>query len=255
VAIMPIHETDAFVLRTYALKETDKIGVFFGREGGKVRGVAHGARKLRSRFGASLEPFTEVAISYFQAENRELVSVSSCEIIRSQFDLITSGEMLALFDHFVELVDGFMPEHESNERVYRLIAATLQALHKATPKQCPALVRYFEIWMLKLAGFFPDLRFCGLCHREPGQDETVRISEDGAMRCSQCNDRTGGELRTDSRRLIHAIIEQGPAQFISSPREPRVLGEVGSLTTRLIERTLERPLRSYEFFSRLQPVS
>ena len=80
--------------------------------------------------------------------------------------------------------------------------------------------------MLKLAGFFPDLRFCGLCQRESGQDETVRISEDGAMRCSHCNDRTGGELRPDSRRLIQAIIEQGPAQFISSPQE-RELSESG----------------------------
>ena len=58
---MPLHKTEAFVLRTYALKEADKICVFFTKDHGKLRGVAHGARKLRSRFGSALEPFTELS--------------------------------------------------------------------------------------------------------------------------------------------------------------------------------------------------
>src|SRR5919199_637171 len=82
LGLMPLRETEAFMLRTYTLKEADKICVFLSRDAGKLRGVAHGARRLKSRYGASLEPFTEVAISYFQKEHRELVSISNCEIIR-----------------------------------------------------------------------------------------------------------------------------------------------------------------------------
>src|SRR5262249_62007070 len=83
VSTMPLHKTEAFVLRTYALKEADKICVFLTRDHGKLRGVAHGARKLRSRFGSALEPFTEVALTYYQKEARELVSISTCDILRS----------------------------------------------------------------------------------------------------------------------------------------------------------------------------
>ena len=66
---MPLHHSEAFVLRTYTLQEADKICVLLTRESGKVRGVAQGARRLKSKFGSSLEPFTEVLVSYFEKEN------------------------------------------------------------------------------------------------------------------------------------------------------------------------------------------
>jgi DNA repair protein RecO (recombination protein O) len=62
---MPLHDAQAFVLRTYKLAEADKICVLLTRQSGMLRGVAYGARKMRSRFGSSLEPFTEVSVSYF----------------------------------------------------------------------------------------------------------------------------------------------------------------------------------------------
>src|SRR5207244_13366670 len=99
---MPLHETEALILRTYTLKEADKICVFLARDAGKLRGVAHGARRLRSRYGASLEPFTEVAITYFQKENRELVSISNCEILCSQFKAAGSSEMLGVLRYLAE---------------------------------------------------------------------------------------------------------------------------------------------------------
>ena len=84
---MALHTTDAYVLRTYALAEADKICIFLTREMGKVRGVAHGARKMKSRFGSALEPFTEVSLTFFQKEGRDLMSISGCEIVRSQFHI------------------------------------------------------------------------------------------------------------------------------------------------------------------------
>ena len=169
---MPLHETDAFVLRTFSIKEADKICVFFTREAGKLRGVAHGARRLKSRFGASLEPFTEVSLVYFQKENKELVSISNCEIINSQFVEGMSSEMLGVMHYLAELVIEFVPDHEPNERVYRLVNATLESLRrigatdaKERNEKLTAIVRYFEIWMLKLAGFFPTGKIAGPAKR------------------------------------------------------------------------------------------
>src|SRR5215831_13719951 len=102
---MALHTTDAYVLRTYSLAEADKICVFLTREMGKVRGVAHGARKMKSRFGSALELFTEVSLTFFQREGRELVSISNCEIVHSHFQVAARGfEVAAAFSYLAELL-------------------------------------------------------------------------------------------------------------------------------------------------------
>src|SRR4051812_8421330 len=128
---MSLVNTEAFVLRTYSLAEADKIGVFLTKEMGKARGVAHGARKMKSRFGSSLEPFTEVAITFFRKEGRELMSISNCEILRSHFHRAAQDvETASVFSYMAELLMEFLPDHEPNERLYRLVAATLEAIER-----------------------------------------------------------------------------------------------------------------------------
>src|SRR5262245_54133610 len=218
---MPLHETEAFVLRTFTIKEADKVCVFFTREAGKLRGVAHGARKLKSRFGASLEPFTEVSLVYFQKETKELVSISNCEILNSQFVEGMSSEMLGVMHYLAELVIEFIPDHEPNERVYRLIHATLETLRrigsptlvdaKERNEKLPAIVRYFEIWMLKLAGFFPHWKNCGACEKDLTDQATVRLTNEGIPQCSACSGGRGEELRPIVWRTIHDVLTQSPA--------------------------------------------
>ena len=77
---MPLLESDAIILKTYPLGEADRIVAFFSREHGKVRGVANGARKMKNRFGASLEPLTHSRIQFFEKENRDLVRIQSAEM-------------------------------------------------------------------------------------------------------------------------------------------------------------------------------
>jgi DNA repair protein RecO (recombination protein O) len=251
---MPLHETDAFVLRTFSLKEADKVCLFFTREAGKLRGVAHGARRLRSRYGASLEPFTEVALVYFQKENKELVSLSNCEIISSQFLDGTSSERLGVMHYLAELVIEFIPDHEPNARVYRLITATLEALRGSTDSQLLNLVRYFEVWMLRLAGYFPDWKYCARCRRDLTAESSIWVTSDGAPQCAACSGMLGEELKHSEWKTIQEILTRPPAGFISLPREAQLVGRVGNLATRLINRILERELKSYEVLSRLRPV-
>ncbi len=258
---MPLHETDAFVLRTFTIKEADKVCVFFTRDAGKLRGVAHGARRLKSRFGASLEPFTEVALVYFQKENKELVSVSNCEILRSQFVEGMSSEMLGVMHYLAELVIEFIPDHEPNLRVYRLISATLAALRQIGAmnaeernENLPVITRYFEIWMLKLAGFFPDWKRCGLCHNDLSSEASVWLTNEGIPQCASCSGQRGDELKLMVWLTIHEILTQSPANILSSPRDSRAIAQVGNVATRLISRVLERELKSYEVLDRLRPV-
>ena len=88
---MPLLESDAIILKTYPLGEADRIVAFFSREHGKVRGVANGARKMKNRFGASLEPLTHSRIQFFEKENRDLVRIQSAEILDSPMALYIVG--------------------------------------------------------------------------------------------------------------------------------------------------------------------
>ena len=258
-AVMPLHDTEAFVLRTFTLKEADKVCVFFTRDAGKVRGVAYGARKLRSRFGASLEPFTQVSLTYFQKENKDLVSISNCEIIHSQFVTGISSERMGVMQYWAELIDSFMLDHEPNETVYRLILATLAAIRPADDSLLMTISRYFEIWMLKLAGFFPDWRTCSLCEKDLADALTVYLTNEGTPQCAVCSERRGEELNWATWQAIQDVLTQSPAKFLAAsgpagPRDPRLFAQIGSIATRLITRALEREPRSYEVLSRLRPA-
>ncbi|MFN0123043.1 MAG: DNA repair protein RecO [Blastocatellia bacterium] len=250
---MPLHETEAFVLRSWTLREADKICVFLTRQSGMVRGVAHGARKLRSRFGSSLEPFTEISLTYFQQENKELVSVSGCDIIRSNFDLASTSELLAATEYMAELVLEFLPEHQADERAYRLIGATLGALRK-TPERAPEpLLRYFEIWLLKLAGFLPEMRRCNVCGKDLAVESTVWLTADDSPQCRDCSRERGEEMPAAVRQSINVILHKAPDVYFASSHDTRTLAQIRNLTTRHIGRVLERKLKSHDLLHRLKP--
>ena len=84
---MPFHESDSIILKTYPLAEADRIVVFFSEKYGKVRGVANGARKLKNRFGASLEPLAQSRLRFFQKEGSDLVRIRSSELLDSPMKL------------------------------------------------------------------------------------------------------------------------------------------------------------------------
>lgn len=251
---MPLHQTDAFVLRTYTLQEADKICVLFTREAGKIRGVAHGARRMKSRFGSSLEPFTEVAITYFQKETRELVSISNCDILRSPFAGAISSELLGLLHYMAELVIEFLPDHEPSDRVYRLLSAVMDALGGATSEQLPALARYSEVWMLKLGGYLPSLRACAECNVDLSREAGVWLTSEGVPQCLRCSGRRGEEIRPDVRMMLQDLLRQSPTEFIDVRREAGALAQIGAIAGRLIARALERDLKSILILDQLRPA-
>ena len=124
---MPLYTAEALVLRTYKLGEADRIVVFLTRDRGKKRGVAPNARKSRKRFGAALEPLTEVRVSYFEKERRELVGLNYAEPVRSPLSA-ASPEALGYSHYFAELIDEWAADADVDERLYRLGTSALDAL-------------------------------------------------------------------------------------------------------------------------------
>src|SRR5437660_9594382 len=153
---MPLYTSDALILRTYTLGESDRIVVFLTRDRGKKRGVAKNARQSRRRFGGALEPMTCGRVAYFERERRDLVSLNYVEPTRSPLSAL-AGEALGYVGYFAELIDEWAPEADPNETLYRLGASIVEALAAGVP--IDPLARYFEYWLLRLQGVYePDPR-------------------------------------------------------------------------------------------------
>lgn len=247
---MPLHKTEAFVLRTYALKEADKICVFLTRDQGKVRGVAHGARKIRSRFGSALEPFTEVTLGYFQKEGQELVSISTCDILHSHFERgARDVETASAFSYMAELLTEFLPEHEANERLYRLVVATLEAIEDQI--DLAQTLRYFEAWLLKLVGFFPDTSRCAICDSVIVDNESVFLTGEGAPRCAACGGGKGFSVDAELRSVIEEMFRLHPTTFARRRVRSEHISKIGELNYQIIRHALERDLRSRSLLRQL----
>jgi DNA repair protein RecO (recombination protein O) len=153
---MPLYTTDALILRTYALGESDRIVVFLTRDRGKKRGVAKNARQSRRRFGGALEPMTCGRVAYVEHERRELVRLDYVEPTRSPLSA-ADPDALGYVEYFAELVDEWAPEADPNEPLFRLGASVVEAL--AAGVRVEPLARYFEFWLLRLQGvYLPDPR-------------------------------------------------------------------------------------------------
>ena len=123
---MPARMSESFILQTYPFREADLVVSFFTRDQGKLRGVARRARRPKSSFGSGLERLSHATVSYYQKENRELVSLNSCELVQSQFTLASNFESSVALDYLAEVTEQLLPPNETNERHFRLLIAVLE---------------------------------------------------------------------------------------------------------------------------------
>ncbi len=212
---MPLYTAEALILRTYKLAEADRIVVFLTRDRGKKRGVAPNARRSFKRFGAALEPLTEVRVAYFEKERRELVGLNYAEPIRSPLSA-SNPDALGYSHYFAELIDEWAAEADADERLFRLGTSALEALVAGAPAE--ALARYFECWLLRLQGVYPaDLAVSA----------NAVAFLDGAKRVAPRDVESLGatlvtlrEIEQVHRKLIAMHLEK-------EPRSIRVLSELG----------------------------
>jgi DNA repair protein RecO (recombination protein O) len=238
---MALFETEALILRSYNLAEADKIVVCLSRSAGLIRGVAKGCRKLKNRFGAALEPFTLVNLTYYEKEHQELVSFRQVEILKSRFNLSSNASILTGFSYMGDLLIDFSPPHQANDNLFRMALACFEAASE-TPDDLEAVLRYFEVWLLKLEGFFPDLHNCAGCQKTFAVDEVVYLGSDLSLRCVQCSQSRGNAISKKLRIHLRTTEKLSPAKFAEGAREVSsdTKKEMAELTFQIIGRVLER---------------
>src|SRR5262245_19461808 len=127
------HESEAVVLRQYPLSEADRIVVFFTREYGKVRAVAQGAKRLKSRMGGCLEPLNHIHLRFYLKEGGDLARVRQCETIYSYLGRSTTLDRVYAFSYLAELVQELSQDHYPNHHLFRLFLSVLKAGSERAP--------------------------------------------------------------------------------------------------------------------------
>ena len=238
---MAITETEALVIRTYNLAEADKIVVCLTRAAGLVRAVAKGSRRIKNRFGAALEPFTVLHLTYYQKENQELASLRHVEILKSNFNVSRDLDILTGLAYMGELIVEFSPPHQANDKLYRMVNACLDEVGRS-PSAIQLILRYFEVWILRLEGFLPDLRRCADCGRSFGDDNPVLLSREAGLLCKNCVQGKGEVLSRKAYASLCSTQVLSPMAFVQESLGLPVStqSELAELTHRMIGRVLER---------------
>ncbi len=216
---MALIETESLVLKSYNLAEADKIVVLLTKDHGVVRGVAKGVKRLKSKFGSGLEPFSVVHCTYLQKDAVELVSLQKVELIQSSFRVASNPEFLNKFSYLSDLLVSILPPHDPSEVLYRMFRACLQTA-SSDPLTHTAVGVYFEVWLLRLAGYLPDWTKCDQCGAAFDSISELSLGADFHISCQTCRQpRSMYTITSGERELTAMAMKLSPEDFCNSSLE------------------------------------
>ncbi|MDR0311195.1 MAG: DNA repair protein RecO, partial [Acidobacteriota bacterium] len=181
---MFLFETEAIVLRHYPLSDSGRIVVFFTRKHGKIRAVADGIKNPKSSLAGTLEPFNHVRVELRVREGKDLGNIRGAELVSAFPGKVLDLRRIYACSYFAEIVNEIVQENQDNHLLFRLLLASMKAAAAALPTT--ALIRYFEIWALRLNGFLPNLTVCSACGKNVIDEGFFAWIEAGEARCRAC---------------------------------------------------------------------
>ena len=249
-----IYKTEAIVLRQQSLGEADRIVTLLSPSVGKVRAVARGVRRPKSKLGGHLELLNRVHTSI--AVGRALDHVAEAETLDSRLALKDDLERLSAALYMAEAADAFSVEDTPSHETYRLLAMSLAHL-EASAAHAP-LLRHFELRLLTISGFGPELYRCVYCREDLQPARHTFCHDDSGVVCSRCRHESGGALTVLSVRAMKALryLDRQPlAHALALELADRTWAEVGRVLGAQLRHVAERDIRSADFMRRLASAS
>ncbi len=242
---MQLHSAEAIVLDVVDLHDYDRIVTFLTRSHGKKRGVARGARRKHSRFAGQLQPLAKVKATWFEKEQSDLARLSSVDLERSARRLQSDLEGILLGSYLADHMLEFAQENETSDHHYRLLDSTLEALLAGVDRSLAA--RYFEAWVLRLAGVFPAPWECPHCRKRLKKDAVVLAAHGEVIICKTCASGRPGSRRV-SPEAVEFLLRIGKENLASLGEQPpneKALDEVESVCAQVRRVFLQHELKSY----------
>ena len=244
---MPIFHSEAIVLRSFNLSEADKLITLMTNRYGKVKCVAKAARKIKNRFGASIEPMSHIRLIYFGNETQTLYRLNHSDIIQSFQEIRSDLQKIYTGIYFSELIDSLIPEMHPDLNVFQLLQDGLKTLK--TIGSIDTLTRIFEMRLMCLAGYAPQLNHCTTCKKV---DYTTKIGfsfERRGIICELCSLQVNPEIYFQIGILKYLkklkTIDIKHASRLKFPKGTEL--EIEQLIHRFILSHTGRELKSYPF--------
>ncbi len=250
---MSVLTSEAVVLRTWPVHESDLIVSFFTRDYGRMKGVAKAALKSRKRFGGALEPMTLARAWFAERPRQELVRLDQLEIVRSPLATPVDAVRLTALSFYAELLDEVLPEHDPQETVFRLLVSVLEQTTVAQSDivQPWMAMTYFSLWMTRLMGLLPDIAHCTACGEALRPSEVSFSSYHDGLFCAAHRNGSGNALTADSWQLAQRML-RAPVSAFAGESWPRRRGtDLRRFALQSLERHLERKLKTAEALGRL----
>lgn len=237
------------VLRHHALKEADRILVLFTREHGVKRVVAKGVRKATSRVGGRLEPLHENQVQL--ARGRAMDVVAQVEGLRRFPRLTEDLDRLAAALGAAEVVAAFLVDDDPQPEVYDLFMAFLEALGPGSHPEI--LLAAFELQLMDLLGYRPELEACLVCDRpiEDGSEVHGLDTQGGGAICTNCEGADPGRVRRMSQggwQLLRVLQELPFEQLADITAEPRRLAGMRRALNEYMSLRAEKELKAQGMF-------
>jgi DNA repair protein RecO (recombination protein O) len=264
---MSVLTSEAVVLRTWPLRESDLIVSFFTRDYGRMKGVAKAALKSRKRFGGALEPMTMARAWFAERPRQELVRLDQLEIVRSPLSGPVDHVRLAVLSFYAELIDEALPEHDPQETVFRLLVSVLEQTNavQSIAASTDAVrfepgsdigqpwmpLTYFSLWMTRLMGLLPDVTRCTACGEALRLAEISFSSYSDGLFCDVHRGSYAITLSADSWQLAQRMLRAPVSAFAAEPWPRRRAQDLRRFAVQSLERHLERKLRTAEVLNRL----
>ena len=230
-----IVKTKAIVLRSWRMGETSKLVTLYTDDCGKVKVTAKGARKPKSKFGAALELMSEVeAVFYFRLE-RDLQTLSECDVLRSFPRLVDHLERLSFASAACELIDHLTIEHEANKRLYGYLAGVLGALEEVDLEQVEALFWYFQLRLAEVLGYRPELSHCVSCRKVLEGEWVFFDPAAGGGLCEVCGRPAGNRVAADSLGFLAHLQSLKAYRKEAIPATPLRRPEIRLMLRRFLE--------------------
>jgi DNA repair protein RecO (recombination protein O) len=246
---MPLQTTEAIVIGGHNLGEADRIIPFFTRRLGKVRAVAKGARRVRSRFGGRLELFTLGQLVFFEWPNKTLHAINEFSVIEPFAPLKEDLGRLSRGAYLVELASAAVEDAEPNEEIFLLLRDALTLL---VSQDDPKILRTVEIRLLRIAGYLLELYRCLVCRSPVDPEAELAISPGkGGLVCSKCRERAPDRLAIslESLTYLRSVLLGGLQESLNSPLPPPYADELQGVLKVCIAYFLGKTPRSSAFLT------
>jgi DNA repair protein RecO (recombination protein O) len=252
---MALYKTRAIVIKSINLSESDRIVTFMTETQGKVKCVAKGARKIKNQFWGALEPMSLIHLIYYGKEHQSLFRLNHSDIIESFQTIRDDFSKLYTGVYFLDLIDAMILEGHQEKDIFTLLYQSLAALNQQN--ELVSLRRLFEIRLLSLSGYKPQLEHCVLCRNTPENSMIPFNYAYNGILCNACSTkaRIDTQFSTGTRNYIKKLldVEIKTCERLKFPKSQT--DEIERMTHRLVLSHLGRELKSYPFIKNMADIA